>query len=324
MAHDLFNASMMFVGSTPWHGLGVQLPKNATWEEVQATLPFYDALERPLFCAGLTGAIPDRKALVASNDGRYLATVGADYGVVQFSAMAEAVMRAIGSEAVFHTAGLLGQNGARGWLLGEIPNPIRVKNDPSEIRKFFLASGSHDGRSTVSLKNVATRVVCKNTLGAALGEQGWGASIRHTSNASQRVDSAAKAFGGMVKGMEKFGELANILAGVRFTGEQRDAVMSQTFPLAADASAEQKRNAESRRLDVLALAENGVGIVPEMRGSAWALFQGVTEWADHKRTVRGLKGLPATTSQSFESQLFGGAADVKQAGLAAIRAVAGV
>jgi phage/plasmid-like protein (TIGR03299 family) len=306
---------MMFVGSRPWHDLGVELPRNATWEETKAVLPFYTVEERPLYCQGLALPIPDRKALVASNDGRYLATVGADYGVVQFDQLAEAVMQAAGQEAVFHTAGLLGVNGARGWLLGELANPIRVANDSSEIRKYFLATSSHDGLHKVALVNAATRVVCQNTLGAALNEKGGGSwSIRHTSRAGIRVGEAVEAFKRMVAGYERFGELCNVMARTALTAEQRVTILTETFPLAADASEVTKVNAMNRRQEVLRLSESGTGVGSAMRGSAWALFQGMTEWADH---VRPMRGTP-TASEKFDGQLFGGAAEVKQIGLASI------
>lgn len=327
MAHDLFNAAMMFVGETPWHGLGTKLPRNATWEQVKEILPFYTVLERPVYAQGVPHALPDRKALIASNDGRYLATVGADYGVVQFDQLAETVMRAAGQEAVFHTAGLLGDNGARGWLLGELPNPIKVANDASEIRKFFLATTAHDGTSAVHIKNVATRVVCRNTLGVAMGERGAaGWSIKHTVNASDRVKSAGDAFRAMCKGMETFGELANLLARTRVTTAQRAEVLARTFPMPTDAAQGDKAwtKVEDRRVEVRGLSDYGLGIDSPMRGTAWALFQGVTEWADHKRRIRGTgKALPSVTA-TFEAQLFGPAVDVKRAGLDAIRAVAGV
>jgi phage/plasmid-like protein (TIGR03299 family) len=324
MAHDLYlNSAMAFAGALPWHGLGTALPRNATWETIKAILPFYDVVERQIYAAGIPSAIPDRKALIASNDGRYLATVGADYGVVQFSQLAEIVMRAAGKEAVFHTAGLLGDNGARGWLLGELPNPIKVQGDSSEIRKFFLATTAHDGTSAVHLRNVATRVVCANTLGSALGEKGAGWSIRHTSGAPMRVEAAGSAFKAMIVGMENFGQLANRMSAVKLSSEQRAKIVADTFPMAEDATDRVKAKAQDARECVLRLAEQGTGVDSGIRGTAWAMFQGVTEWADHIRPIRGLKALPSIT-QTFESQLWGAAVDIKRLGLDAIRSVASI
>lgn len=319
MAHDLFNASMMYVGEVPWHGLGTKLPQNATWEEIQSILPFYDALERPLFIPGCLTPVPDRKALIASNDGRYLATVGSGYGVVQFSQMAKVVAEALNGQAVFHTAGLMGDNGATGWLLGEIPNLIKVDNDDSPIRQFFLATSAHDGTSSVRLKNCATRVVCRNTLGAALGEDGASTNIRHTTNAALRVDAAGVAFKGLISSMQRFGTLANRMAGTLVTAEQRKAILEETFPMpeGAEKGSVGYTRTIDRRDQTNRLADYGQGIGPAMRGTAWALFQGVTEYADHVMPIRG-NDRP-TIADTFGAQIFGKASDVKVAGLNAIK-----
>jgi len=45
-------------------------------------------------------------------------------------------------KAVFTTAGTLGPVGIKGWLLGELPDPIKVKGDPSPmtlLKKFAVA-----------------------------------------------------------------------------------------------------------------------------------------------------------------------------------------
>ncbi len=128
MAQDIFqDRRMFFTGETPWHNLGVKLPANATWEQARDAAGFYNVLERPVFAAGIPTPLPDVKALVADDDGRYLATVGGDYGVVQFSDMAKAVIEAAGgAQAIFHTGGLLGAVGATGWLLGELPTRVTM------------------------------------------------------------------------------------------------------------------------------------------------------------------------------------------------------
>lgn len=328
MAHDIYNNSAMaYAGDVPWHGLGTKLPKNATWEEIKAVLPFYDALERPVFAAGIPAALPDRKALIASNDGRYLATVGVDYGVVQFDQLAQAVIAAAGDNAVFHTAGLMGERGARAWLLGELPNPISVKGDDSQIRKFILATSSHDGSSAVDWMNCATRVVCRNTLGVALGEKsGFHVHIRHTKNAAKRLEDAVTAFKVVAEGMDRFGELANALAGRAISAQQSATVVEELFPLKADVERDSLtwRRIEAKRDRVLQMAESGQGIGPAMRGTAWALFQGITEYADHERPMRGFKDVAPTDSDRFQNAAFGPAVVLKQAGLAAIRSAVGV
>ncbi|MDC0709490.1 DUF932 domain-containing protein [Stigmatella sp. ncwal1] len=56
-------------------------------------------------------------------------------------------------------------------LLGKLHEPMRVRGDSSPIKRYVLGYCGHDGTTTITLKNVATRVVCQNALGVALGEK---------------------------------------------------------------------------------------------------------------------------------------------------------
>ena len=240
---------------------------------------------------------PSQKALVRGDTGAYLSVVGKSYEVVQFAEVARTLVEAAGDvKAVFSTAGTLGPVGVRGWLLGELPNPVKVKGDESEIRKYVLGCAGHDGYTAVVIKNVATRVVCANTLGVALGERG-GASwrIQHTASAKERLEDAGKAFGRIADSYESFGELANVLAETRFTGRQMQSAIDQVLPVPVD-------DRDHRRLlvgreKVQRLFETAVG-VEKLRGTAWAALQGWTEYADHHRAPAGHRQTGAASGQA--------------------------
>ena len=130
MAHDINR--MIYVGEVPWHGLGVRLPSRASYQEIVQAAGFYEAVEQDVFVPPNPRPVPDRKALVRGDTGAYLSVVGKSYEMVQFSEVARTLVEAAGDvKAVFTTAGTLGPVGIRGWLLGELPNPIQVKGDPS-------------------------------------------------------------------------------------------------------------------------------------------------------------------------------------------------
>lgn len=314
MAHDI--KRMVFVGEMPWHGLGVRLPARASYEEIVQAAGFYDAEERDVFVPTISTPIPDKKALVRSDTGEYLSVVGKGYEVVQFSEVARTLVEAAGDvKAVFTTAGTLGPVGIKGWLLGELPNPITVKGDPSPIRKYVLGTTGHDGVTAVVIKNVATRVVCANTLGVALGERG-GATwrIQHTVNAKTRLEEAGKAFRQVVHSYERFGELANVLAVTPFSTRQMKATIDRLMPVPRDDRDHTKLEAE--RGKVIRLFDTAVGI-ERVRGTAWAAFQGWTEYADHHRQVRDT-GREDPRRARLASIWMGRAAGIKQAALAAI------
>ncbi len=192
MAHEI-NA-MVYAGKVPWHGFGTPLPQNAPFEEIVQAAGFYEAQEKELVMAETGKAVPDRKALVRSDSGAYLSTVSTSYEVVQFADVARTLVEAAGDvKAIFHTAGTLGARGAKAWLLAELPDPIIVKGDPSPIRRYLVGVAGHDGMTAVTLKNVATRVVCANTLGSALSEDGAEWRVHHRVVGAPSVDRVGRS-----------------------------------------------------------------------------------------------------------------------------------
>lgn len=321
MSHQI--KKMVFTGEVPWHGLGVQLPANASYEEIVEAAGFYTAEERELRVSEPQQPVPDKKALIRGDTGEYLAVVGRAYVVLQFSEIARTLVQAAGGvKAVFHTAGTLGPVGARGWLLGELPNPIAVKGDPSPIRKYLLGSGGHDGSTAVVLKNVATRVVCANTLGVALGEK-MGAEwrIHHTANAKTRLEEAGRAFKELARSYDLFGDLANEMAKTRFSDRQMLATVDELMPVPRDDREHTGLLKERDR--VLSLFEVGIGLESAIRGTAWAAFQAWTEYLDHHRQQRVTKGQNPQLVR-LESVWMGSSATKKQAALTAISAEAGI
>ncbi len=327
MAHDIYqDRRMFFTGATPWHNLGVKLPANATWEQARDAAGFYDVVERPVFAAGIPTELRDVKALIAADDGRYLATVGKDYGVVQFSEMAKAVIEAAGgANAIFHTGGLLGDVGATGWLLGELPQVVEVKGG-DVIRPYFLAYSGHDGRTPVTLANCATRVVCRNTLGSALREKGgFRTSIRHTSNAAAYVNAAAAGFRALQGSFQRLGAWANKAAERRLTAsEVREAIVAIHPTPEHTASNQMDRiNAIHDRI-LTSYEEHEIG---STKGTAWALFNAMQGYAEHHAPTRSRLQLGAMTDTAraaliAERGFFGAGASGGEDALRAVCAAA--
>ena len=281
---------MVYVGTEPWHGIGVKLPRNANYEEISELAGFYKVIELPVLVPPLTEPVPDKKALLRGDDCRLLGIVNSTYRVVQFAEVAKTLVDAASmAGGFFHTAGTLGPVGHRGWMLGELPGDIMVRGDPSPIKKYLLGTTGHDGLSAIVLKNVATRVVCQNTLGLALGERG-GASfkIHHTTNAGSRLAQAATALKKLVRSYETFAELANFMAVTPFTDTQMKATIDAVLPVPKDENDHLRIVRDRQR--VLSLFETAVGLEPAIRGTSWAAANAWSEFLDHVRLPKAKKG----------------------------------
>lgn len=100
---------------------------------------------------------------------------------------------AIGKDkAIWQTAGFFG-NGERIFVSAKLPKNILVDGDP--VENYLVFTTSHDGSSGVKILFTPIRVVCQNTLNAAIRTSSNFVSFRHTKSVHQKIDVAAEILG---------------------------------------------------------------------------------------------------------------------------------
>jgi len=215
MAHQLnFNDktnqySFFSVKEKAWHGLGKIIDQYPTSKEaLQFAGLDYTVEKRPLFtydtenhlADGETGIkipeldIPGYYATVRTDNDSVLGVVGKDYEIVQnvdaFSFFDSIVD---GDGIQYETAGALGK-GERIFITAKLPGYIRVGQDDC-IEKYLFLTTSHDGYGSIMAAFTPVRIVCNNTLNAALKNYANSIKIRHTSNARERLEQAHSLMG---------------------------------------------------------------------------------------------------------------------------------
>ncbi|ALL07103.1 alpha/beta hydrolase [Pedobacter sp. PACM 27299] len=139
--------------------------------------------------------VPDYFANVRTDTQAVLGVVGKDYTVVQ-NTDAFAFFDSIvgGADGIlYETAGALGK-GERIFITAKLPDYIRVGKDDC-IEKYLFLTTSHDGYGSVTAAFTPVRIVCQNTLNAALNHQTNCIKIRHTSSAKDRLKQAHQLLG---------------------------------------------------------------------------------------------------------------------------------
>lgn len=142
-----------------------------------------------------------------------------EYHVVQnvdaFSFFDEIVQ---GEGIIYETAGALG-NGERIFITAKLPNYIRVGKDDL-IEQYLFLTTSHDGSESITMAFTPVRIVCNNTLNAAMRNCANVLKIRHSAGAEQQLKEAHK-FMGMVNTLSPLMEQAfNQWAKVRITDKE--------------------------------------------------------------------------------------------------------
>src|SRR5579859_4997586 len=199
MAHNLDmstgKAAFAFAGKKPWHGLGKQVPAHMkpreaviegglTWKVGKFEMEIRSEIMYDQDGAGKrrpTVYIPDRFAIMRLDTFAVLGEVGSDYQEVQNEEAFEPFEALFGKDAAcIETVGAL-EGGKRIFAMAKRNATVEVMpGDP--VEDYFLMTSSHDGTGSVLLLDTPIRVVCQNTLVAALKGCRNAISVKHTKN----------------------------------------------------------------------------------------------------------------------------------------------
>jgi phage/plasmid-like protein (TIGR03299 family) len=207
MAHQLYynskteQHSFMSVNKKAWHGLGQIVDQYPTSGEAMrfAGLDF-EVEKRSIWThegndAFRNLSVDNFFATVRTDTDQVLGVVGNDYEVVQNSDAFSFFDSIVESDngIMYETAGALG-NGERIFITAKLPDYIKVgRNDL--IEKYLFLTTSHDGFGSITAAFTPVRIVCANTLTAALGNMDNCVRIRHTQSAQERLKNAHKVMG---------------------------------------------------------------------------------------------------------------------------------
>lgn len=297
MAHELeFDgnaARMFFVGDEfPWHGLGKQLDTPPTIEEGITCAGLDWTVDRKRLIIEGTGRQAPAYATVRRTDGNILGVVGMEYEPVQNLDAFKWFQPWLDSKQVtLETAGSL-KEGRHIWVLARINrDPIEVvKGDP--IIRYILLSNSHDGSRMVRAGFTATRCVCWNTVEAALSAKSSKLlKVRHTKNADEALKNIQETMNLADRNFEASIEQMRAMARKGVTKATIKEYVTRVFrpkPITADEN-EEMTDAQEERCDrivgkILPLFEKGRGNdMPEVKGSLWAAYNGITEYLTWER-----------------------------------------
>jgi phage/plasmid-like protein (TIGR03299 family) len=268
MAHNLdYNEqtgkySFFSTKEKAWHNLGQivdQYPTSA--EAMQYAGLDYLVEKRTLFTNSLendfaqieTGIdiskmpVPNFYATVRSDNNTVLGVVGKDYEVVQNRNAFEFFDAIVGggSGILYETAGALGK-GERVFITAKLPGYIKV-GKADLIEQYLFLTTTHDGLGSITAAFTPTRIVCNNTLNAAMRNHTNSIKIRHTSSANDRLKQAHTLMGISSNLAGELEGLFNQWANVRIT----DKEVKKLIQIAMSPNKEVLKNLASGKVEEL-------------------------------------------------------------------------
>lgn len=299
--------SMVFTGEKPWHGLGSELKEAFTAEEAIKACPGLDAnykLEELRTKAGIE--LPGYRAIVRHRNGAKPNVTGVaspSYAILQPRQAFSFFDAVVGQKlAMYHTAGVLG-DGERLWMMAKLPGEIRpVKDDVSE--KYVLLTTGYNGITATTMMETPIRVVCQNTLNAALEGRETKIRIRHRGDVKAHIMEAQRLLKISLKYYDSLEQSFRVLAGFQYKSAHVKRLFDEVFPVNEERKGDTSKGNAGVRERILFLTEKGRGAdLAGVKGTGWGLYNAVTEYVDHFRKTKVAGQKDPSDVQYKESRL---------------------
>lgn len=335
MSHNLMtlsngNSALAYNANNgkPWHELGTAVNGAMTWQEAMEKAGLnWTVSKRQLFAptgydqlSKDIGYLPvEAWGIFRDDNNSFLGSVGNQYTPIQNVQAFDFVDSLLEiSGAHYDTAGAL-FNGERIFVSATIPYSIAPDRAPEDKSNCYLMfETSHDGSMAATAKLTTIRVVCNNTLSAALINSGFGTlKVRHSPNGLDKIKQAKRLFQGVTQSVELLKIKFDILANRRIEKTESNAVMDALF-------GKDWKESTTKRNQVERIAQlfdsNDKNAFPEIKGSAYSLLQSYTNWVDHERTIRSTDRMVGLTVDQIRTQsaVFNGGDDIKTAAMQTI------
>lgn len=281
-------STMAYVGQTPWHGLGEQLPPKQgidVWTR-QAGMDWQIEAAPVHYAPGEAlpaRPYPDQRVLYRSDTHAPLSIVSGRYHVVQPREMLE-FYRDLTEAADFEleTAGVL-KGGRKLWALARTGREA-VLPGQDRVKGYLLLATSCDGTLATTVMPTSVRVVCNNTLRAALDTSVQAVKVPHR----QKFDpvQVKRQLGLAVSHWDRFIHGVKRLADRPVAPTEVEPYFRRVLGLPAASASPDVPVAQARALQSLQALYGGEGRGAGLRaaqGTSWGLLNAVTEFVDHHR-----------------------------------------
>lgn len=318
MAHDIdsTDGKYSFADSRDdaWHGLGQKVGHTMTPEEALKAAHMwgwnvrkeplvanveYKQVDHPLWGdvtmpVETTMSVPVEGKFVVLRDNPHthqpepLGVVGRVFEPTQNEATTGLLMDITESTgAPIETIGAL-NGGRQTFVTMLMPNHIELDyNGFRDITKVYIAVlNNHDGEGRLRAIVSPTRIVCANTQRIAERNAVSHVALRHTSGMGDRLAEVRRLMGITFKYIDVFQAEMDALIQAERDDMWTRAVLNDVFGV-ADADSERAKNSRIGRVsEVMELMRVSPSIAP-VRGTAYAGYNAVTEYADWFMPVAG-------------------------------------
>lgn len=288
-----------------WHGLGVTVAGLMTAEDCLLKVPELASpiTGEPVYAlnkdTGMYIPVPGYVANVRQEDFKPLAIVGERYKILQNIEALSFLDDLVDSGEAKYESVISLKGGAKVALLIRLPRDVKIGNE--DLSTYVLLSNSHDGSSSITLAATPIRVVCQNTLTAALSSAKRQFKVRHTSSLTGRLSEARTALGVVFNYMTEFESVADQMLNTTFTDDEFKKFLDDLLPVPED-EGRGKTIATNTQDVIRSIAYNNLRVeqdgksveinLPDMepiKNTKWWAYNAVSTYNQHFATSKTTK-----------------------------------
>ena len=243
--------------------------------------------------------IKDKKSVYRTDTLENLGTVGNIYTPVQNRESINFIYNILKynpdiknhDDIIIETAGALG-HGERIFVTAKLPTGFRIGEEKDDTELYIVFTNSHNGLSSLTAMVTPVRVVCNNTLSAALGNNKSKFKFRHTSNIHNSLKEGLSLLRISYDNFEANKEVYNALLHIKVDSKMVDDLIFRSM-LPQDVYLEVKKvgidNIDPNRistrlsnqmLDMRNYVDFGVGQKTN-RGTAYWAYMGINSYLNN-------------------------------------------
>lgn len=247
-------------------------------DDEESSREYYKTVRLPLFEGG------KRKVL-----GRGLTE---RYTPFQVQTLGETLNYAVDNESGRNwESAMLLNDGLRAAITLRLPGGMLIGPDGQQdsMQRYLFGVTSFDGSSSTKLLTSYVRGVCQNTVNAAIAGADNVFSIKHTATADQRALGVRQALHLTTQYITEMDEWAQGLYSTPATDADMQAVLNVLFPTPDKDASQSAKTRWSNAIGTIWTLYRYSPTLDNARGTAWGVYNTLTEFEDYYSTTRGSK-----------------------------------
>lgn len=304
MSHNLHidstgEAALYLLKEKAWHGLGQVVSEAKTSKEVIEIAHLdWQVLKTPNL-ANINGQYVETGSMSTyrSDTGVILGNRMTDrYEVMQNSEAFEYMdsLVACDSDIQYETAGALGQ-GEKTFVTAKLPKYLRIAGSDDIIENYIVVINSHDSSVPLMVAFTPIRIVCNNTLNAAMKEISNKVVIRHTKSLKSKLEEGRRLIGLATTYTDQMNQVLNQLAKTRISDTLAKDIIDKVFMTPAELTAPEL---STRKSNIMGEIYSAIETAPGQdlhRGTALHVYNGITSYfqnvKSYKNDSRKMQGI---------------------------------